>query len=459
MHDRLRGTLADAALWVIAAWLLALPLALPWLSDHTVHDSARLSQAMLAALCALAILPAAARLRVRWPTSLLIGAGAIAFLGADRLDMAWREAALGAGMVAVALVVATATSRRPLGWAVAAATALYAILVLLVALLAGADAATVQHAELVFGYANRRHFNHVQTVAFPLCVWLAATAEQRQLRRLAALAAACTLSLLVMTLGRATILALVIGFGVTAFVARPTAALLWRPAAWSVGAGLVIYGLVFHLWPTAFGHAPSASADMSIGHLAGDQSRLALWRWAFDAWREAPWFGIGPMHLSQRFNGIAGHAHSLPLQMLAEWGLVFTLIAAALLWRFVRRLAAASAASIEVTALLWGVVAIAVDSLVSGNAVMPVSQVWIAVAFGWAARALRDAHPPRAADAGSAWTRRITTGVVCVVLLLPVGLAVAVLQEWPTLPAQIEAALKQFPSPAHDPRFWSHGWF
>lgn len=449
----------------VAAWLLAVPLGLPLLhTPATVHDVARALQIALMAVCALAALPALAGARWRWPVVLLLLAATAATLQADRLDMAWREAATYLGLLAVAVAVAQALSQPGpstlLRWAIVAATGLYALAVLAVALLAGAADAPLQHTELIFGYANRRHFNHVQTVAVLLCLLIAAGDDDPRLHRAAALAAAVSLALLALTLGRATILAGAASLLAAAWASRSTR--LLRTAAACAVAGLLLYLAVFQLWPAIWGHAAAESVDQAAGRLASDQSRGALWAWALAAWREAPWTGIGPMHLAQRFNGIVAHPHNLPLQWLAEWGPLCLLLALALFAGFVRRLWRAARASPQAAGGLALMLAIAVDSLFSGNAVMPVSQVWIAVAAGWAWQALAQhegAAVPAVAPVSQPRQAALRWLAALALMAQPVALAVVTAQDWPGLPERLEALAERFPGEQRSPRFWSNGWF
>lgn len=446
----------------VAAWLLAVPLLLPVLgTSATAHDLSRALQTGLLAICAVAALPAVATARWRWPLVLLLLAAATATLRADRLDMAWREAATLLGLLAVAVVVAQALAqagpRELLRWAVVAASGLYALAVLAVALVAGAADAPVQHAELIFGYVNRRHFNHVQTVAVLLCLLIAVEDTDARLRRLAIATAVCSLALLVLTLGRATILAGVAGVLAAAWTARS-----WRllqTAAAAAAAGLALQLTVFQLWPLAWGAAAAAPVDQAVGHLTSDESRFELWAWAVATWREAPWFGVGPMHLAQRFNGIVAHPHNLPLQTLAEWGLMSTALAASLWGGFLLQLWRVGRQSPGAAGGLALMVAVAVDSLFSGNAVMPVSQVWLAVATGWAAHALNASAeaPPPARRRGRAF---VAHGLLALALMAqPVVLAGVTASDWPGLTARLDATLERFPSAQRSPRFWSQGWF
>ncbi|MCP5269941.1 MAG: O-antigen ligase family protein [Burkholderiaceae bacterium] len=439
-----------------------MPLLLPVLGGNaTPHDVSRALQTGLMAFCGLAALPTVAAARLRWPVMFLLLAAAVTTLRADRLEMAWREAASYLGLIAVAVTVAVALAqprlRRLLQWAVVAATGLYAVAVLTMALMAGVADAPLQHSELIFGYANRRHFNHVQTVAVLLCLLVATEASDRRLRRLAILAAICSLALLVLTFGRATVVAGLSGVLAASWAARSTR--LLRLATACVVVGLVLHLAVFQLWPLTWGRVAAPSVDHAMNHLAGDQSRIALWAWAWSAWCEAPWFGIGPMHLAQRFNGIVAHPHNLLLQFAAEWGAVALALASILVAGFMYRLWLASRHKPAAAGGLALVVAVLVDGLFSGNAVMPVSQVWIAVAAGWAwqvqATGANRSAPARWADP-AVWMGWL---LALVLMSQPVALAVITARDWSGLPGSLEAARVRYPSEQNSPRFWSHGWF
>lgn len=72
------------------------------------------------------------------------------------------------------------------------------------------------------------------------------------------------------------------------------------------------------------------SADTPLVTPRANLSRLELWRIAWSAFADRPTFGVGPMQLAayaepqlsdeQRFPG--AHAHNLPLEALATWGLL-----------------------------------------------------------------------------------------------------------------------------------------
>ena len=116
-----------------------------------------------------------------------------------------------------------------------------------------------------------------------------------------------------------------------------------------------------------------------------------------------------------------------------------------------------------VVALCIGVLAVLLDSLVSGNVVMPVSQVWIAVLVGlfWA-WLFPAAAPPASAQplplrrGGWVWAMRLL-GLAAVLLQLWLGLQM--LPEAAHIGEHIDAATRAFPTERQQPRFWSHGLF
>ena len=91
---------------------------------------------------------------------------------------------------------------------------------------------------------------------------------------------------------------------------------------------------------------------------------------------------------------------------------------------------------------------------------MPVSQVWIALTFGWAMawmaaqRAIEHEVPVKSGEVIS--IKRIATfGLVA-------SQAWLVWSVWPEaqhLDEHVKQAMERMPNPKTNPRFWSHGWF
>jgi O-antigen ligase len=159
------------------------------------------------------------------------------------------------------------------------------------------------------------------------------------------------------------------------------------------------------------------------------------------------------MHLAAQPNRLAMHPHQAYLQLLAEWGIVYTaalLVAlSAWLWRGVRAWRRDPAADDARTALLLAVLASLVDAAFSGNAVMPMSQLWIALAWGaWAGTSA-------VAVAGAP----LRPARALLVLLAAGELAAAVpaVTQWRHLESVLQQSLTDRTGAKMQPRFWSHG--
>lgn len=457
----------------LSAWLLAMPLVLPWLLPGALeHDAARLLQVGLLALCALACAGplASARLdtKATLPALLALGGAGWAVAAAPEAAWALRELAVFGGLAALAWLVARHVPPAVLHGAVVGGAALYAAVVLLLGALIYAAGTGVTREEIFLGYANRRFFNHVQTVAIPLCVLVGAIGGTRLLRGLAWLAVTLQTSLLILCAGRATMLALAVGAAVVVPLTWRHARLIWRPAAAALLGGVAVYLLVFEALPMLATQPPAPNADLQLQRLGDGQARGGLWRQALAAAAAHPWLGVGPMHLAHApaFNGTAAHPHNLYLQLAAEWGLPMLLLLFWLAWPRLRQAwqGARHASTPEPAGLLLVLVAIAVDACFSGNLVMPVSQVWAAVAVGWLWRAgaapqVHDAAPPPASGGPGLGERALRMGLFALVVLLPLWLAVVVGMEWDGREGEHAAALREFAAPRMHPRFWTHGWF
>ena len=165
------------------------------------------------------------------------------------------------------------------------------------------------------------------------------------------------------------------------------------------------------------------------------------------------------MHLAAQPSRYAMHPHQLPLQALAEWGLVFVLALLVVLgrggsqrWR-AWQMALTTGPSLAVTACLWAALASLVDAQFSGNAVMPVSQVWLAVAWG-AWMGTGDATPAASAAQTPGWMGTLARRLALVVL---VGAAALTAVQWPGLDERLKQSLADGQAPRTQPRFWSHG--
>jgi hypothetical protein len=169
------------------------------------------------------------------------------------------------------------------------------------------------------------------------------------------------------------------------------------------------------------------------------------------------------MHYAHMPNAKAAHPHNLPLQLAAEWGLPFATLCAAgvgvALVGFMRRLSRLrpDAEALRTgTPLFLGCVAVLADGMVSGNFVMPVSQIWIAVLVGFSVAWCRAQGGERLSPAGRPWHRR---ALLVALLMSQVWLLANTWPEASRLTEHLRRTMDSFTTERLQPRFWSVGRF
>lgn len=458
----------------VAAYLVIIPLAVVVTDRFGGHDLARIGQVVLALICSALLLRRRESGHVRISLASLLtlsSLGALA-IGATSHSavpsMAAREFALFAGLAAIALVVAM--TRDPIdipARAASIASATYVAVILLLVVASYLAGQPLNRSEIFVGYDNYRFFNHVQTAALPLSVLAATVAPPRSWHRVVAwFAATGGFALLFATVGRGTLVGVFIGALVIVAMFGAKALPTLRNLGVAAGGGLLTYGALFWLLPLLLG-APRGLADGYYDARVGSiEMRLYLWRIALSYIEQSPWLGIGPMHYAHYPTGDAAHPHNIYLQIAAEWGIPMLVV---LLWLFawlMRRLALAVRRCVDPRERNCGIglvlagVAIAVDGLFSGNFVMPVSQVWIALAVGWAfawvsAQERVEAPPP--ARMQPFWNASRLAAVA--LLMSQLWLASSIWPEVRDLDAVVKQTMDRVPTATMNPRFWSHGWF
>jgi len=458
----------------VVAYLSFLPLAVVTFDRVGGHDLARIAQIALGALCASMALRRSGTNLLRVPpvhqaVLTLVACLAIASaLHAAVPSIAAREFALFASMAATVLVAAG--MREPIDEparvaSIAAATYVAVMLLLVIAgYLAGQP---LNRSEIFVGYDNYRFFNHVQTAALPLSVLAATVAPPRSWHRVVAwFAATGGFALLFAVMGRGTLVGVFIGALAIAAMFGAQALPTLRNLGAAAGGGLLAYAAFFWLLPLLLGAPPGLAEGYYDARVGSIEMRLYLWRIALSYIEQSPWLGIGPMHYAHHPTGDAAHPHNIYLQIAAEWGIPMLV---ALLWLFawlIRRLAMAVRRCAEPRERNCGIglvlagVAIAVDGLFSGNFVMPVSQVWIAFAVGWAlawVRAQERVEAPCPAPMTPFWNASRLAAVA--LLMSQLWLVASIWPEARHLDAVIQQTMDRFPAATMNPRFWSHGWF
>lgn len=452
----------------LAAFLLSMPHVAVHVAGWTGHDLARAAEMPMMLLCALACATGPMRLRPTHTAWLAMGgllAGASVTL-APRPDMALRELALFVGMAVIAGCVA---AQRDGGVGVlraaAAGLALYAVATLLVAVAAVLAAPAPSRMDMFAGYDNPRFLSHVLTPALPIALALRLDPGSTPAwRRLADLALWAGAALVFIAAGRATMLALAAGTVMALMLlgrrAWPAAGRLLTALA----CGALLFTLLFVVLPDLLHGQPAPAADYAAARLGSDEARGYLWRTAWAQIQAAPWLGIGPMHQAHLPNVKAAHSHNIVLQIAAEWGLPMALLLAgaggAALVAFGRRLrrqAEDAPRARQGIALGVGLVAVGVDSMASGNFVMPMSQVWIAVlaglALGWWRQGAASADDVAASPGRvSRWPQILALGLLVLAF-------VPALRETRGLPQRMVDQQALHPTERIQPRFWSSGRF
>ena len=469
----------------VLLFLILVPGSVVWSSSLQGHDFARVLQVLLGAICAVCIAIALVRSHQLFVTPVAVGMTLLAalalasILAAPDVAMATREGSLFLGLACVVAVVARRhqngndNSDEVLAATVGIAAALYSSLVLMAVFINLAHGAALARFGLFAGYDNYRFFNHVQTAMLPLLA-IAASLIFRSgtFSRLAWFGLVVGFALLMFSGGRATALSLLSGGLLALLVFRRAAFPLLRNLSVGAVAGLVLYIGLFVLLPSFGNSAVDVVAPQGVAGLESDHSRFFLWKLALADIRESPWLGIGPMHYAHFVNGKAAHPHNIYLQVAAEWGvpMLLGLMAASGwgLWRLSRAVSACNDPEKRKVGigLFIALVAIAVDGVFSGNFVMPVSQVWIAVVIGWAVAWTRAQSPvlTNYSAPPSPSMRRLPRGLgVGVAVILCASQIVLFMSVWPEF-RHLDAHLKYVNQTlsheeSHRPRFWSDGWF
>lgn len=459
----------------IAGYLLLVPLILLRM-PLSPHDAARSMQVALAVLCAATLvitLPAGWRsppiqraARYGALAIVVVVSCAMSVVGSDRPAWAMREIGLWAAMAVIAFTMVRDPAEPAwIGWGATLGTLAYNALILGLSVLVILQGQVPRAVDLTTGYNNVRFFNHVQTVALPLVAAYGATVYRSTKYRWVFAWTLCSgFALLFASGGRATALAIVGACMLAWLVVRGAALPVVRRLATAAALGYALYAAVFLLLPTALGFANESGLLERAASTGSVATRLHLWRVALGQIAASPWSGVGPMHYAHFPNGEAAHPHNIYLQIAAEWGLPLMVLVLAMIaigltaWiRRIRRLGEAPAAR-EGAGWLLCALAILVDGMASGNFVMPISQVWIAVAAGFALRwwrATSDAGGPEARPPAG-----VARGCALGAAALLIWLAAVSIADLRHLDTVLEASRAIGTGSTHiNPRYWSSGWF
>ncbi|MEK8030954.1 O-antigen ligase family protein [Ideonella sp. DXS29W] len=464
--------------WLLPVFVVAVPCMGIAATGGSYHDSSRLLQLGALLLGTSVMLPYGWMRPLQPSAQCLAWAMLLTFLAlasvmsSDIPSMAWRELAVILGMVGVvagtssALVEGGAAALSRFSLAALAGCTLYSAVLCLLILTPLFEAHTLAWPDLTVGYDNYRFFNHVQTVALPLLALQAQDPRRRRSIRAAAwLSMAIYWSFVFCSGARGTAvaiaLAMVVCIGVIGF---RTAWPMVRTMLSGAAAGAVAYAALFILLPARAGFP--VSAERTISSLASDNSRQLLWQLALEYVTASPWLGVGPMHYAHFPNPKAAHPHNVYLQIAAEWGIPMLLAIVTVAGKGLRKLRqtiltiSEDANRNEGVGLFIACVAILADGAVSGNFVMPVSQMWIAYCLAWAITWIR-LYGPGGREAQTVHRIPMTRSRLLVVglVLSQVWLISAIWQEALKLDAHVAHVSQTAGDVKTKPRFWSAGWF
>jgi putative inorganic carbon (HCO3(-)) transporter len=392
-------SLAALSAYLITMPLLWIPIGIEW------HDQQRWFQLLLLAAAAMyavwrpgAWQPLLRAPVARWALAVALGAGLLSCAYAAKPGWAALEVALTLGLIHLALHVAWIQARQPTT-ASLLAMAMGAVAVLLTAqTLAALLGAYGQRLPLdpwllLSGFSNIRFFGQVITATAPLLVagWMMQH-DPRWRRALAALAVLwCWIGWLSGT--RGTWLAALVCAATAWWLPYPLARQWARRFVIVWLAGLALYALTHGLMPRLL--AVDVVQPITERLTLDSSGRWPLWQTTAQQWWDAPWLGIGPMHLANIPSLPVAHPHHIVLQWLAEWGVVAALAWVLLLGGWLLQLLwrvpggpVYAAWPERQRALFWGICmglwGSAAQSLVDGNLVMPYPQTLIAVLAGLA---------------------------------------------------------------------------
>ncbi len=300
-------------------------------------------------------------------------------------------------------------------------------------------------------FANVRHFSQFQAYTLPLLVVpVASVALPRRWRTAAFLLSAHWWALQFAVGTRAVWFASGCSAVLLLLLLRRDTLLYLKWISLSVAGGALVY---LALDAVLLTDAPGLA---EVGRRGFDASkRGALWSSALALVREAPVLGIGPMHFSFRNFDWAAHPHNVLLQVAAEYGVPAATIAlglvAYLLWSCVRWARSARTEPDRLlnigllTALLMGLL----DALLSGNTLMPVSQMVLFILIGWVIGRNRQIAHSQPARISPSTSLAVTAVVLASVLTVGQG-ALAYYRYW-------DARQFLVPSGVSHPRYWEEG--
>lgn len=379
-------------------------VAIDFMPELIWHDQQRMEQIVLLLMAALALatiwrqslLVALARLPT--PSSLALALGFTLGCTSAVLAAYPRFAMLEWGTLLLLLGVALVLSEQTrLGgvdfdtWAIRLVVALATVVALkiMIGYVATIVEGTRLNTLLLFDgtFSNRRVFGQVASMAIPLLACPLLSAEMPRIRRWSLFALLAVWWMLVIVSGtRGTWMALGASAAVLAAVAWRASSGWLRIQTWALGAGALLFAVLFVGLPAWLGL--EASLENRLTHLLDLNGRAELWALAWEQIYTYLWLGIGPMHFASIRNDFGAHPHNAVLQLAAEWGVPATLAlivpaVAGLFYLLAKLRQQKKSADVLLVCLTASLLAASAQSTVDGVIVMPYTQTWLTLVAGW----------------------------------------------------------------------------
>lgn len=461
---------------VLGLYLMFSPVWYPAVAPR-MYDNARLLElAMLGVVCLAVAMPPMSRALaracldlnagIRWLLAIFLLGGAVVALLSAAPQLGIQQVALNIQLVAVMLAVcavvrgAGAAVEKPLAIAVCAGAALFTLKFWTTCLLYYAEGKQFSWISPFMDFANVRFFGQYQAyVLLLLTVPVFLLGLKGFWRGLVYFLAANFWALQWMVGARAVWVGFIVAMCVTT-LALPARRLQWM--AMQV-VPMALGGLIFLVFDATLQEAPGATpipAVNSIMERSGESNttRITLARSALGLVAEHPLGGVGPAQFGLHYAQTpAAHPHNSVLQLLAEYGIPVGgagIALGALLFIYtVGQVRRRSLQQFDFTSTALGAALIMglVDSLFSGNLIMPHSQVCLAVLAGWMLGRQRPAPVPPyiSPDRQRQWTLGVGLMVVAAALT-SIMLAIEYIALIVDMP---------YPPLLRIPNFWQYGRF
>jgi hypothetical protein len=476
MEESSRSKALTLAILPICLYLVIAPVWYPAIAAR-MYDNARLLQLGVLALVVLSLLLPAVRGAVagawfalgkppRALIAVMIVGGAFSAASSGAPHLGALEIALVAQLVLLFLFVGAAVrvlrekAESVLAVAIASGAALVSVKFWVTQVSFLLEGKQFQWISPFLDFANVRFFSQYQAYALLLIPLAAALPGMSRTWRIVVYFIAANFWALQWMVGsRAVWLGAMAGtIAVLALTRRGRIAWLGQQAMLVVS-GALIYLLFSQLVASAPGAAPvpGVSAVVEFGSQS-DTDRMAMTSISLKMLGEHPLLGIGPGQwgLNQALVKNA-HPHNSPLQLLSEYGLLaggagvalgmLLLLFAARALRAQTRQDANPVTASLCAALVMGLV----DSLFSGNLIMPHSQFLLCVIAGWLVGRTQATAPADERDAGGRRSEKLAlVGAAMLAMCTTVVLAFEYVDVVKPMPGNLQ--------PRH-PHFWQYGRF